>query len=177
MQLGGFAGKLFEVSSNKIYTFDGYSKSFTLNVESQEVDGDKPSSYIKGKGLQDPSFAIKLMQSPTIDVNTEVEAWGAICEAGEPYMLFIGDNPVSTNKYLLKKVDISDSEFFGEKMIKATLKLSFEEYVRAGVKKEDKSKEGKSSKAKKKAKSNGENTMSAEDAAKVAALENDVFGG
>ena len=183
MALGGFAGKLFEVSSNKIYTFDDYSKSFTLNVESQEVDGDKPSSYIKGKGLQNPSITIKLRQSASIDVQTEVEDWGRICEAGEPYMLFLGDNPVATNKFLLKKVDVSDTNYFGGKLIKATLKLEFEEYVRAGVKKEsgtsdeEKSKASKSSKSKAKAKGNGQQTMSEEDSQRVSDLESQIFGG
>jgi hypothetical protein len=177
MALGGFGGKLFEVSSNKIYTFDDYNKSFTLNVESQEVDGDKPSSYIKGKGLQDASITIKLRQSSSVDVQTEVEDWGKMCEEGTPYMLFLGDNPVSVNKFLVKKVDVSDTNYFGGTLIKATLKLEFEEYVRAGVKKEDKSQASKSSKAKAKAKGNGEQTMSEEDSKRVSDLENQVFGG
>lgn len=183
MSLGGFSGKLFEVSSNKIYTFDDYTKSFSLNVESQEVDGDKPSTYIKGKGLQNPSISIKLRQSSSIDVVTEVEDWGRICESGAPNMLFLGDNPVSTNKFLLKNVGLSDTTYFGSKLIKATLKLDFEEYVRAGVKKEsgtsdeDKEKASKSSKTKSKAKASGEETMSEEDSKKVSALENQVFGG
>lgn len=183
MALGGFSEKLFEVSSNKVYTFDDYSKSFSLNVESQEVDGDKPSSYIKGKGLQNPNITIKLRQTQNVDVETEVEDWGKICEAGTPYMLFLGNNPVATNKFLLKKVDVSDTSYFGGKLIKATLKLEFEEYVRAGVKKEsgtsdeDKSKASKSSKAKSKAKSDGKQTMSEEDSKKVSDLENQVFGG
>lgn len=183
MALGGFAEKLFEVSSNKIYTFDDFSKSFTLNVESQEVDGDKPSSYIKGKGLQNPSITIKLRQSKSIDVNTEVEDWGKICESGTPYMLFLGDNPVAANKFLLKNVDVSDTNYFGGKLIKATLKLDFEEYVRAGVKKEsgtsneDKTSTSNTSEAKSKAKANGEETMSEEDSGKIENLENQVFGG
>lgn len=183
MALGGFAGKLFEVSSNKIYTFDDYSKSFSLNVESQEVDGDKPSTYIKGKGLQDPSISIKLRQASNVDVETEVEDWGNICEAGTPYMLFLGNNPVASNKFLLKKVNISDTNYFGGKLTKATLKLDLEEYVRAGVKKEsgtsdeDKSKASKSSKSKAKAKGDGKETMSDEDSKKVSDLESQVFGG
>jgi len=93
------------------------------------------------------------------------------------------NNPVAINKFLLKKVDVSDTNYFGGKLIKATLKLEFEEYVRAGVKKEsgtsdeDKSKAGKSSKSKSKAKASGAQTMSAEDSKKVEDLENQVFGG
>lgn len=183
MALGGFSGKLFEVSSNKVYTFDDYGKSFTLNTESQEVDGDKPSTYIKGKGLQNPSISIKLRQTQNVNVETEVEDWGKICEAGTPYMLFLGNNPVAANKFLLMKVDISDTNYFGGKLIKATLKLDFEEYVRAGVKKEsgtsdeDKTSASNTSEAKYKAKANGEETMSEEDSGKVENLENQVFGG
>lgn len=182
MSLGSFSSKTFEVSQNKIYTFDEYSREIALNVEDQEVDGDKPSTYIKGTNLEQISLNIKLIQSSSINVETEINDWKSICEAATPYMLFIGNNPVSNNKYLLTGVSLSDNNYsIKGDQVKSTLKLTFKEYVRAGVKKE----EGTSSEAKKaaskktsqkKKSSSSADSMSDEENARVTALEDSVFG-
>lgn len=183
MSLGEFAGKKFEVSTNKIYTFDDYSNSFGISIEEQEVENDKPSNYIKGSDLEKPSFTISLMQSASVDVETELKEWKDICYTKTPYMLFIGNNPVSANKYLLEKGDISDTTIIGSgKMIKCKLKLTFREHVRYGAKKEEgtsssKKSSKKTSSKKKSSSSSSTSTMSSEDEAKVAALEAEVFGG
>lgn len=181
MSLGGFADKNFEVSQNKIYTFDEYNNEIGLDVEDQSVDGDKPSTYIKGKKLENPTINIQIRQSKNVDVQTEVNDWKKICEDGVPYMLFIGDKPVSNNKYLLTGVSLSDAQIiFSGKMIKCLLKLTFKEYVRAGVKKEEgtssSSKKSKSKSSKKKEDS-GQSEMSEAEVQKVAELENSIFGG
>lgn len=187
MSLGGFAGKNFEVSSNKIYTFDEFANEISLSVEDQEVEGDKPSTYIKGMDLEKPSISLDIRQSSSVDVETEIKDWRSICYAATPYMLFIGNDPVSDHKYLLTKVSISDTVFLPNgKKIRCKLKLSFEEYVRQGVKKEEgttseskksSSKKSSSSKSKKKSSSSSTSTMSSEDEAKVTALEDEIFGG
>lgn len=175
MALGSFSSKVFEVNQNKIYTFDEYTRDISINVEDQEVDGDKPSTYIKGISLEGISFNVKLLQSNSIDVETEINDWKNICEVKEPYMLFIGNNPVSSNRYLLTGVSLSDNTYIPSgKLIKSTIKLTFKEYVRAGVKKE----EGTSSTSKKSAKksSSSSEPMSEEDEAKVTDLEDSIFG-
>ena len=58
MSLGGFGDKTFEVSMNKIYTFKDYSNEVSLETEDQDVDGSKPSTYIKGMGLEAPSITL-----------------------------------------------------------------------------------------------------------------------
>lgn len=181
MALGGFADKSFIVSKNKIYTFDEYNNEIGLDVEDQSVDGDKPSTYIKGKKLENPTINIQLRQSKSIDVQKEINDWKKLCEDGIPYMLFIGDSPVSNNKYLLINVNISDTAIiFSGKMTKCLLKLTFKEYVRAGVKKEEgtstSNKKTKSSSSKKKSSSTA-SEMSEEDSQKVDDLENSIFGG
>ena len=136
MSLGGFGDKLFEVSLDKIYTFSDYSNEISLNTEDQDVDGDKPSTYIKGMDLEAPSIQIKLIQSKNIDVQTEYNDWKTICKSGTPHMLFLGEEPVSTNKFLLVKLSASDMKISTSgKLIKVAIKLSFKEYVRKGVKK------------------------------------------
>lgn len=180
MALGGFADKIFEVSMQKIYTFDEFSNEIGLNVEEQEVDGDKPSTYIKGMNLENPSIALDLRQSTNLDVETEINDWRKLCNDSTPYMLFIGNNPVSVNKYLLTGVSVSDSTIISSgKIVRCKLKLSFKEYVRAGVKKEEgtssSSKKSASSSSKKKS-SSETSEMSDEDASKTSELEEWIGG-
>lgn len=188
ISLGGFANKIFEVNMNKIYTFNDYTNSFGISIEEQEVENDKPSNYIKGFDLEKPSFTIELRQSATIDVEKELKEWKDICYSKNPYMLFIGNNPVSNNTYLLEKCDLSDMLIINSgKMVKCKLKLTFREHVRYGAKKE----EGTSSEKKKKSsskssskrskaskkKSSTSTAMSSEDEARVTSLESEIFGG
>ena len=59
--IGSFANKVFKVSSNHLYTFDEFTMSGELKVDEQEVDNSKPSSYIKGPGLDKVSLNILLI--------------------------------------------------------------------------------------------------------------------
>lgn len=137
MSLGGFGDKLFEVSQNRIYTFSNVSNDLGLNVEDQEVDGDKPSVYIKGKKNETPSIDITLIQSDSIDCDKEYKDWKDILYSETPHMLFLGNNPVSSNKFLLIGITPSNMVYHPHgKLIKITLTLKFEEYPRSGVKKD-----------------------------------------
>lgn len=137
MSLGGFGDKVFEVSQNKIYTFSNVSNDMGLNIEEQDVEGDKPSIYIKGKTNESPSIDINLTQSGTIDCEKEFNDWKTILYSQTPHMLFLGRNPVSSNKFLLIGVTPSNQVYHPNgRLIKVTLTLKFKEYPRAGVKKE-----------------------------------------
>ena len=138
MALGGFASKKFIVSSNKIYTFNDYENDISLDIEEQEVEGYKPSIYIKGINAENPSISITLRESKFINVQNEYNDWKNILISRVPHMLFLGDKPVSNNKFLLVKITPSNTEFISGKLIKITLKLDFKEFARRGYKKEEK---------------------------------------
>lgn len=136
MSLGGFGDKTFEVSQDKIYTFSNVSNSMGLNTEEQEVEGEKPSIYIKGFKNETPSINITLNHSDTIDCDTEYKYWKDVLYSKKPHMLFLGKEPVSNNKFLLVDITPSDMVYHPSgKLIKITLTLKFQEYPRAGVKK------------------------------------------
>lgn len=183
MSLGGFAGKLFEVSQKKIYTFYEDTNDMTVNTEEQEVDGSKPSTYIKGMGLEGVSLNIKLKQSSSINVDTEVDEWKAICATMSPSYLWLGNKSVTNNRFLLTDINFSDKQYtYWGKLIQVTMKLTFKEYVRDGVKKEEgttssEKKAAITSSAKSKSATGSTSTMSSSDADKITQLENQVFGG
>lgn len=137
MSLGGFGDKLFEVSTEKLYGFYDESYDIGLDTEDQEVDGEKPSVYVKNESLINPSINIDLRQSSTIDVDSEFTSWKEILKSREKHMLFLGNEPISDNKYLLVKITPSNVEYSPQgKRVRMTLGLTFKEYPRDGVKKE-----------------------------------------
>lgn len=134
--IGSFGDKTFTVNSDIVYTPETESQSTEISVDEQEVDGSKPSSYIKST-LDSVSLSIKLSWN-YVYVEDEIRSWKAICDSHEPHMLFMGDNPVSENKYLLYSVKATDIlRSSNGTALKATLALEFKEYVREGTKESD----------------------------------------
>ncbi len=192
--IGSFANKVFKVSSNHLYTFDEFTMSGELKVDEQEVDGSKPSTYIKGSGLDKVSLNILLIKQKNIDVRNEIQDWFKIRDSKTPHHLIIGNKNLSTYKFLLTNVDTSDTKIgHNGEFLKSTLKLQFSEYVRAGKKENNststnssssssKSNAGTSKSSKKtkknssKSKSQNSSTSSNKSNAKLEALEKELYG-
>jgi len=134
MAIATFGVKTFDVSKNKIYTFDNIAYSLALNVENQEVEGKKPSTYIKGIGLIPLSFDI-LLDARFVDVKAEIDWWDNQLLSKEPEIFTLGGKLLSNNRFLLKTVSKSNI-VIGKKgaYLKAMLALEFEEYASSGAK-------------------------------------------
>lgn len=181
MAIASYANKEFNVSSNKIYTFDEFSRSSSLNVEEQEVEGEKPSSYIKGSALEEISFKIPFIAQSTVNITKEIDEWIGIKDAKVPYYLILGNKPVGSNKYLLTSVAESETVFDNNgNRIRSTVQLQFKEFVRYGYKKE----EGESTEEKSSKKRQNKNASKAVEDGPVSdndsslnALDKEIFGG
>jgi len=133
MAIASYQKKVFTVSTSSRYTFDSLEWSGTLETEAQDKIKQKPSTYIKGEGLGSMSFDIPLRIGAKLDVRTEIEAWEAIKAKGAANYFILGTKPLGKTKWLLKSVGVSDTEIDAKgRLLKASLKLSFDEYVRAG---------------------------------------------
>lgn len=134
MPIASFKNKVFQVSGNQKYTLSGMAWSGALDMETQEKLGSKPSTYIKGDGLDSMSFEVPLRADFGMNVRAQIEEWIDIKSAAKPDIFILGSKPLGKNKWLLKSVSVSDMEIDARgNMLKATLKLEFEEYVRAGT--------------------------------------------
>lgn len=140
MPIASFKGKVFEVSASRVNTFDGLTWGGSLDTESQEKLGNKPSTYIRGSTLDSLSFEIPLRADLGHNVRSEIEAWESIRDSKSPDVFILGSKPVGKNKWLLKTVTATDNQIDNAgQLLKATVKLEFEEYVRSG-KNQDKQK-------------------------------------
>ena len=137
--VGAFGNKTFEVSANKIYTFDGLSISESINVEMQEVEANKPATYIKGNGEMNIGFDILLL-SRFCDVDYEIDYWLLKMRSVVPEYLTIGKKAYGTNKFLLTNVSVGDVLIAADgTKTRAKVTLTFSEWTKAGYKKDDKS--------------------------------------
>ncbi len=162
MAIATFGSKQFVVSHNKIYTIDGITFSQALNVESQDVEGKKPATYIKGVGLIPLSFSLDL-NARFIDVKAEIDWWNNKMLSKVPEVFTIGGKIISRNKFLLKSVAASEITIGKNgKFIKAKLDLQFEEYASSGKKANSSSKKTKKKKSSKKSKKETSHKFSAE---------------
>ena len=132
-----FAGKVFQVDSKKIYTFSDFSYTSTLKTEKQDIDVSKPSTYIKGADLDNFSINIKLNSSLGVNPRSEWNDWINILNRKIAYPFILGGVPLNNTKWLLTSVSPSNIVFDNNgKILSLDLSLKFEEYVRAGSKKE-----------------------------------------
>ncbi len=133
MAVAIFSKKTFQVSSSRIYTLNDFSLNSSLNTESQDVAGKKPSTYVKGGALESMSFNIPVGTSLGINARLEYESWKSIMEAGRAYPFILGGRPVGVNKWILKSVALSNTKIDSKGCIlSAVIDVEFEEYVRPG---------------------------------------------
>ncbi|MHC1683679.1 MAG: phage tail protein [Clostridiaceae bacterium] len=160
MAIASFASKTFNASLKKVYTFNSFTRSGSLNIEEQEVEGQKPSSYIKGSSLEDLSLAIPLIAQNTINISTEIDSWMSIKDSKTPYPFILGNKMVGKNKFLLTNVSVSEATLNSKgEYLKATIQLQFKEFVRYGSKKDDAGTSSDSKSSKKRSNSNATNAV------------------
>lgn len=132
MPIASFGGKEFSASADKVYPFTDLSLSGAISTESQEREGQKPATYIKGLGLEVFSISIPLRDQVNVNVRNEHASWQAIRDARVPYFFIMGGKPIIPNKFLLKSVEMTESVIDQSGRIhKATLQMQFEEYAAA----------------------------------------------
>lgn len=133
MPIAVFGNKVFQVTQDRTYTFDGIQYGSSLNTEKQEASGKKPSTYNKGPGLN--SLSIKLFLDVSLGLNPrrEIEEWEAIKDAVVAYPFILGSRPLGKNKWLLVDVQATAKviDNIGN-ILSAELSLKFDEYVRPG---------------------------------------------
>lgn len=147
MAIASFSTKIFEVSGDKIYTFQDLQYSSSLQTEKQDSVGNKPSTYNKGSDLDTMSFKLKLDVSNGINPRNEWEEWKSILDSGVAYQFIMGGKPLGSNNYILVGVKPSDFNIDNVgNFLSLELDLSFEEYVRKGTASTKKSSSKKSTK-------------------------------
>jgi len=124
----------FAASSKAVAPINEIQYDLALETDQQDVDGQKPSTYIKNVGLATLSFSVVYAKSLGVDPRTEWGWWATMLNDKKPYPLILGGRPLGADMWLVVGVTASEYEYFGDELVKVVVTVMMDEYVRAGKK-------------------------------------------
>lgn len=130
-QIGNLGSLItFEVSSNKVLTFDKMQRTVKGRWAQHEVIGGKPVSEYLGPGQQQITFTVFLSSAHGVKPRKIVEAMEQAVENGTPFTFVIGGKKVGSNQWVIESI----SETWGEiidsgSLLSAHLTLTLSEYA------------------------------------------------
>lgn len=126
METGSFGGIVFEVSSDHIKTWDGFSRSMKAGFAVHEVAAGKPKLEATGMDLARIGFSVRL-DVQFCKVLDEIESMAVVLTAQEPQVLVIGGRPLG--RYVLTEIDEKRRHTDGAgRVLVAGLDLKFQEW-------------------------------------------------
>lgn len=140
MYIATFAHKGFTVSSEKMVTFDEMQLGSSLDTEKQDNQGKKPSTYIKGPGLNTFNIKVKLDAAFGVKPLEQINDWIGLKDKQTPYPFLLKGVPLLNTKWLLVDVQVSDTTIDNKgNMLIATVTLKFDEFSSMGKAKSNES--------------------------------------
>lgn len=113
----------------------GYSQSMSLSTETQDQDEGKPATLVKGAGLEQQQFTVRLLRAMGVTPESEISRYRRVLEGASPQRLVVGGRVMGGHRWLLKSVSVKETTLDGRgRMVAAAVELSFEEFVKAGTK-------------------------------------------
>lgn len=128
--IGSFGDIIFEVSADKIRTFDGFSRESSDRWTNHEIIGQKPLSEFVSPGLDKISFTMRLDAQHGVNPRAEMEKLLEMSRKGEVAELIVGGKPLGVDKWkitgLSQKWNTVDNR---GNLLAAELDVTLEEYV------------------------------------------------
>lgn len=128
----GNLGKLivFEVSSDKVLTFNKLTQTVKGRWTSHAVIGGKPVSEFLGADLRTITIPIYLSVLHGVRPRATLEKIEKAVEKGTPYPLAIGGKKVGNYKWKITQISETWNEVIKDgRLVSANLNITLEEYV------------------------------------------------
>jgi phage protein U len=128
--LGTFGDIVFEVSDERVKTFDGYNRQGQARYASHEVLGRKPILEYLGAALDQVSFSMKLNAGLGVNPVEELAKLRKMLNGGQAARLVIGGKPQGEDKWVLESLS-ETYDYLDNKgnVIVATVNLTLKEYI------------------------------------------------
>ncbi len=130
-QIGNLGSLIvFEVSGDKVLTFNGMSQTVKGRWTTHAVIGNKPRSEFLGADQRSLSLNILLTVNHGVKPRTIIEKIEQAVETGTPYTFVVGGRKVGANQWVITSM----SETWGEiildgRLVQANLALTLTEYL------------------------------------------------
>jgi len=128
--VGSLGNILFEVSSQKILTFNNLSRSGSGRWAVHDIINRKSLSEFLGPGQEEISFSVRLDASNGVIPRDELAKMRYMRDTGEASVLVIGGEPVTWNLWTLESVKEGHKTHTGNgKLLQVDVDLTLKEYV------------------------------------------------
>lgn len=128
--IGYFRDIIFEVSDEKIYTFNGFKLDASARYEAHEIIGKKPITEYIASNLKTITLTINLNGSYGVSPIEEMRKWMNLAETGEADYLVIGWEVMGDDQWVVKSVSETWDTFFNEgQLLSGKIDVTFEEYI------------------------------------------------
>lgn len=127
MAIGTYGDVTFEVSTDRVRTFDGFTRSGKARWAVHELAQEKPVLQYVGPEAEEIKFSMNFSASLGLTPRTEVEKLRAIRDKGEPQTLTIGGQGMG--KWALESLDESHTRHDNRgNLLSASVNVSLKEY-------------------------------------------------
>jgi len=128
--VGSLGDIIFEVSIEKVRTFDEFERSASSRWEIHDIIDKKPLPEFIGPGQEQISFSIRLDAFSGVVPQDELQALRNMRDSGEVKVLIIGGEPLTNNQWYLEALKEQHKTFSGNgKLLTAVAELTLKEYV------------------------------------------------
>jgi len=108
MKIGSFGGLVFEVSEERILSFETLSRSVSARVETHEIGGRQGIVEFVGPGDDSITLDMSFSRQRGVDPKTEVDRLIGYCKTGQRFPLLIGGEPMGGAGALWIPRDVSE---------------------------------------------------------------------
>ncbi len=128
--VGSFMGRVFTVSSRKIFTPSNLKGSAGSNWVSHDIIGRKARSQWVGPKLKSYTMDILLRAQDGVSPRSTLDFFQRVAESQQVDWFVIGGRPISDNPFRLVSVsDEWDAVLNGGALIECKVSLTIEEYT------------------------------------------------
>lgn len=147
-KIGSFGKLVFETSDKKIFTFSNMQHKISANYAQHKIIAKKPRSEFLNVGLREITLTIELNVLHGIKPRKQLERIEYMLSEAYADYLVIGEKKIWKNKFVITSLSETwDVIYSNGELAKATVNVTFQEYVDDQNKKSKKQKSSKSNKS------------------------------
>ena len=133
MRIGAFGDLVFEVSEQKILTFDNWQRTTKHRYQKHNILNHKPKLESVGSDLEEITLEIYFSHFLNVSVKSEMEKLRKMCDDSAANFLIIGGEVVGDCLFVIEEISESVEVWGGSgQILSSRVKVKFKEFEKVG---------------------------------------------
>lgn len=128
-RVGAFGDLVFEVSSERVFTFDDYQRDSKARYAKHDLVNEVPALEFLGRDLEEVSFTMKFSRRLGVNPRRCAEELRRMCHEGEAKFLVINCKLIGENRWVIESFSEMGKAFDGwGRLLFSEVKVKLKEY-------------------------------------------------